>query len=390
MGAALIVEADGGSRGNPGVAGYGALVRDAGTGVVLIERAAPLGKASNNVAEYAGLIAGLEAALRLEPGADVEVRMDSKLVVEQMAGRWKIKHEDMRRLSTQAQELVRAITAGGGRVRWTWIPREENKAADALSNAGMDGRIIDREPASTQLEPEPAGAIVDKPAVAIVDKRAVARMDSGTNAALDGGTRIILVRHGVTDFTVSGRLDGRGGADPALNEQGLRQAAAAAALVPTLLGDPPVRLITSSLQRVRMTGAPIGDTLGVQPTVDADWDERAFGDWDGLTLAQIHQRHPAKLARMRLDAGYSPPGGESRSEVLSRVLGAMARAADAPGTVVVVTSRVPILCVLSHVLQLAPERFWALQTEPASVSVVELWPDGHVSVPTVNRTEHLA
>ncbi|HQG09934.1 MAG TPA: reverse transcriptase-like protein, partial [Dermatophilaceae bacterium] len=92
----FIVEADGGSRGNPGVAGFGALVRDADTGAVLLERAEPLGLASNNVAEYAGLLAGLEGALRLDPAPDIEVRMDSKLVVEQMSGRWKIKHEDMR------------------------------------------------------------------------------------------------------------------------------------------------------------------------------------------------------------------------------------------------------------------------------------------------------
>jgi ribonuclease H / adenosylcobalamin/alpha-ribazole phosphatase len=81
---ALVVEADGGSRGNPGVAGYGALVRDARTGTVLAERAAPLGIASNNVAEYSGLVEGLRALvdLGLAREATVEVRMDSKLVVE--------------------------------------------------------------------------------------------------------------------------------------------------------------------------------------------------------------------------------------------------------------------------------------------------------------------
>jgi probable phosphoglycerate mutase len=88
----LIVEADGGSRGNPGPAGYGAVVRDAATGSVLADRAAAIGRATNNVAEYEGLIAGLRAAAETDPAADVEVRMDSNLVVEQMSGRWKIKH----------------------------------------------------------------------------------------------------------------------------------------------------------------------------------------------------------------------------------------------------------------------------------------------------------
>ncbi|HJX87713.1 MAG TPA: reverse transcriptase-like protein, partial [Gemmatimonadales bacterium] len=94
----LLVEADGGSRGNPGPAGYGAVVKDADTGEVLVERAAGLGRATNNVAEYSGLIAGLAAAVELSPAA-VEVRMDSKLVVEQMSGRWKIKHPDMKPLA---------------------------------------------------------------------------------------------------------------------------------------------------------------------------------------------------------------------------------------------------------------------------------------------------
>ncbi|MGL4743245.1 MAG: reverse transcriptase-like protein [Dermatophilaceae bacterium] len=138
------VEADGGSRGNPGIAGYGALVRDTDTGALLAERAEPLGTASNNVAEYRGLIAGLLAAVALDPGAEVLVRMDSKLVVEQMSGRWKIKHPDMRVLALEARDVARRISDGGGSVHYTWIPRADNAAADALSNIAMDGRTVDR------------------------------------------------------------------------------------------------------------------------------------------------------------------------------------------------------------------------------------------------------
>ena len=104
----VVLEADGGSRGNPGPAGYGAVVRDATTGAVLAERAAGIGTATNNVAEYGGLIAGLKAARELGAG-DVEVRMDSKLVVEQMSGRWKVKHPSMQPLAREASELVRAF-----------------------------------------------------------------------------------------------------------------------------------------------------------------------------------------------------------------------------------------------------------------------------------------
>jgi len=129
----VLVEADGGSRGNPGPAGYGAVVLDAVTGEVLAERAAGIGRATNNVAEYRGLIAGLTAAL--EAGADeVEVRMDSKLVVEQMSGRWKVKHPDMVPLAREAAALVSRLP----RVRFSWIPREQNSHADRLANEAMD------------------------------------------------------------------------------------------------------------------------------------------------------------------------------------------------------------------------------------------------------------
>ncbi|MER6478891.1 bifunctional RNase H/acid phosphatase [Streptomyces filamentosus] len=129
----LVVEADGGSRGNPGPAGYGAVVLDPATGETLAEAAGYIGVATNNVAEYKGLIAGLRAALDLAPDAAVRVRMDSKLVVEQMSGRWKIKHPDMKPL---AAEAARAFPAD--RVSYEWIPRERNKHADRLANEAMD------------------------------------------------------------------------------------------------------------------------------------------------------------------------------------------------------------------------------------------------------------
>jgi ribonuclease H / adenosylcobalamin/alpha-ribazole phosphatase len=129
----LVVEADGGSRGNPGPAAYGALVRDPETGAVLAERAQYLGETTNNVAEYSGLVAGLTAAKEIDPAAEVEVRMDSKLVVEQMTGRWKIKHEDMRRLALEARAILPV-----GQVTYVWVPRLQNSAADRLANAAMD------------------------------------------------------------------------------------------------------------------------------------------------------------------------------------------------------------------------------------------------------------
>ena len=132
----FIVEADGGSRNNPGQAAYGAVVIDPESGEVIVECAESIGIASNNVAEYSGLVAGLEAVRALDPEATVLVEMDSKLVVEQMSGRWKIKSPDMQKLALVAREILPY-----GNVTYTWIPREDNKHADALANEALDTHL---------------------------------------------------------------------------------------------------------------------------------------------------------------------------------------------------------------------------------------------------------
>ncbi|MBR7744054.1 reverse transcriptase-like protein [Phycicoccus sp. BSK3Z-2] len=241
----LVVEADGGSRGNPGVAGYGALVRDGDTGALLAERAEPLGKVSNNVAEYRGLIAGLESVLAIDPGADVAVRMDSKLVVEQMAGRWKIKHEDMRRLALRARELVAEIRAAGGSVSYAWIPRAENADADALSNDGMDGLTVDR-------RHDGAGASDDDGDDA----------ETGDTAAPDAACAPVPRRAGtpVRVVLVAATED---------------DASAAARSVESLLGGSPRCLVTARADASVETSAEVGDRLGVDAVVDGGWSEGA-------------------------------------------------------------------------------------------------------------------
>lgn len=131
----FIVEADGGSRGNPGVAAGGAVVIDAETGEILAEVGVFIGIATNNVAEYSGLVGGLRKARELDPVAPIHVRMDSKLVVEQMSGRWKIKHPDMRELAREAHAII-----AGTDVTFEWIAREFNSRADAVANESMDRR----------------------------------------------------------------------------------------------------------------------------------------------------------------------------------------------------------------------------------------------------------
>ncbi len=132
----LIIEADGGSRGNPGPAAYGCLVKDAQTNEVLFKEGKTLGITTNNVAEYSGLVAALAAAHEIDPNAQVEVRMDSKLVVEQMSGNWKIKHENMKGLVEKARNAF-----AQSQVKYVWVPREDNLAADTLLNIALDAEL---------------------------------------------------------------------------------------------------------------------------------------------------------------------------------------------------------------------------------------------------------
>ncbi|HYO86756.1 MAG TPA: bifunctional RNase H/acid phosphatase [Dermatophilaceae bacterium] len=397
-GRALLVEADGGSRGNPGVAGSGALVRDARTGRLLAERAEPLGQASNNVAEYTALVLGLEMVLAIDPSAQVEARMDSRLVVEQMTGRWKIKHEDMRRLAADAGALAQQVAQAGGSVEYRWVPRAQNAAADRLSNEAMDGNRIER-----LLRPDGSDETGESHLVA-EERLAEEALGAGPLVTADpvptrlgpvldptAATRLVLVRHGVTDYTTSGRLDGRGGANPPLNAEGQRQALAVARGVRSFLGETPARVVSSSLARAHQTGQAIAASLNTRCTMDEGWDEMAFGDWDGRRIADIQAQEPELLAASWRDDDLARPGGESRIQLRHRVRSALDRAtADAdPGTVVVVTHRGPILSMLTEVLGVGHRQLAPLMTAPASLTSLRLWPDGGVQVEFVNDTSHL-
>ena len=407
----LIVEADGGSRGNPGVAGYGALVRDGETREVLAERAAPLGKESNNVAEYTGLIEGLRAVVDYAPGAAVTVRMDSKLVVEQMSGRWKIKHEDMKRLAAEAQALAAEISSAGGAVTYEWIPRAKNKDADKLSNDGMDGVTVRRDTWGDDVERasqgggvERAGAGADADGASSagvgagdpngggeVGGEAVVEPDEKPRGPADLGrpTRIVLVRHGVTDFTTRGLLDGRGGADPSLSAEGRDQARRVAGALDGLVGDSDVHVVTSSLARGVETGTLIAERLGVTPRVEADWDEQAFGEWDGLSFKEIRAKDAAGLLKLRHEPTHRAPGGETRDELDERVAAALGRAVERGGVVIIVTHRIVIMSVLAKVLDLSMDGAWRVAAAPASLPGIEVWRDGNAQVAFTNDTHHL-
>lgn len=136
----IILEADGGSRGNPGPAAYGTVIRDAATGELIAELAGYLGETTNNVAEYTGLLTGLEFLARDHADATVEARLDSKLVVEQMSGNWKIKKDELRAIALRARDVFPYE-----QVTYTWVPRAQNAAADALVNEALDAIAAGRQ-----------------------------------------------------------------------------------------------------------------------------------------------------------------------------------------------------------------------------------------------------
>ena len=123
---------DGGARGNPGPAAYG-YVLEAEDGTVLAAEGETIGVATNNVAEYSALIAGLEKALELGVG-EVEVVSDSELMVKQMRGEYRVKNEALRGLFLEASRLARQV----GNVSYTAVRREHNKLADQLVNDALD------------------------------------------------------------------------------------------------------------------------------------------------------------------------------------------------------------------------------------------------------------
>ena len=375
----LVVEADGGSRGNPGPAGFGAVVRDGATGEVLAEVAEPIGVATNNVAEYRGLLAGLRAAAAVDPGASVEVRMDSRLVVEQMSGRWKIRHEDMRRLAREA-----AAVLPPSRVVYTWVPRAQNAHADRLANEAMDAAS-----AGTTRSPAPAAAPGSRSSLAAAPR-------AGVPARNGEPVTLVVARHGRTADTERGVFAGRDGADPPLSPSGEADAARLAAALHRLGGDaspvPGVPAVTavvaSPLLRALGTAKAVAERLALDVVTDDGWAEMSFGAWDGLTYAEITRRDPEALARWWGDAGVVPPGGESFDELAVRVRAARERAVAAHpgGTLAVLTHGGPVRVLVRDALEGGEAVLWRLRVTPGALTVVRYWPDGGVEVVTVNAT----
>ncbi|WP_250289415.1 bifunctional RNase H/acid phosphatase [Streptomyces atroolivaceus] len=412
----LVVEADGGSRGNPGPAGYGAVVLDPLDAATLAEAAEYIGVATNNVAEYKGLIAGLKAVKELFPDTPVEVRvrMDSKLVVEQMSGRWKIKHPDMKPLAAEAANILPASS-----VTYEWIPRAENKHADRLANEAMDaGRRGEQwEPASSTADldtprapaaPDPsqagppgdavAGAAKVRAAMAAARPVAAphpvppASPQVGWGSAPDLGepATFILLRHGETALTPEKRFSGSGGSDPELSETGRHQAACAAEAFAAR--GTVQEIVSSPLRRCRETASAVAGRLGLEVRIDEGLRETDFGAWEGLTFAEVRERHGSDLTTWLASPDAAPTGGgESFAEVAERVSATRDRliARHAGRTVLLVTHVTPIKTLVRLALGAPPESLFRMELSPASVSTVAYYADGNPSLRLLNDTSHL-
>jgi broad specificity phosphatase PhoE/ribonuclease HI len=367
----VVIEADGGSRGNPGPAGYGAVVLTEDRSTVLAETKQAIGRATNNVAEYRALIAGLDDAVKLG-ATEAAVFMDSKLVVEQMSGRWKVKHPDLIELHAQARTLASRFE----RISYAWVPRARNSHADRLANEAMDAAAgIDSE------EPVPA---IAEPAKTVANQHLTA---PGWTGARGTPTRLLLLRHGQTELSVERRYSGRG--NPALTEAGRQQADAAARYLAQRGGIAAV--LSSPLQRAYDTATTAAKALGLDVTVDDELIETDFGDWEGLTFAEASQHDPELHRRWLRDTSTMPPGGESFDGVLDRVCRVRERiiAAHQGATVLVVSHVTPIKMLLRLALDAGPSVLYRLHLDLASLSIAEFYSDGASSVRLVNQTAYL-
>ncbi len=379
----LIIEADGGSRGNPGNAGSGAVIIDGDKGVVIREISIYLGVATNNVAEYNAVKAALIEAKSIAPAARIEVRMDSKLVIEQLSGNWKIKHPDMRTLAIEVQAVAASLN-----VSYQWIPREENHRADALANRAMDeelSRVVDTTVNTTH------------PSIPEFNNELPSSVRA-PGQVTEKLTTVVLVRHGRTHLTETQRISGRGGEDPSLSDAGKGDANRVARAL-ALFGvsgqyghlKPASAIVASPIKRTQETAQIIAQHLQLSVSTEPDVAEISFGDWDAHTVAEVKERWSSEWEAWRGSWEVAPPNGESLADFDARVMAARKRIVEqhAGRTVVVVSHVMPIRGFVRYAYEGGTSAYWSTQIAPCSMTILRLWGEQAVEVVTVNDTNHL-
>jgi probable phosphoglycerate mutase len=327
--------------------------------------------------------------------------MDSKLVVEQLSGRWKIKHPDMKPLAAEAARVFPP-----DRITYEWMPREQNKHADRLANEAMDaGRRGEQWSPSTSTaelrdqppQPRSLSTPGGEAAKAEDDARAAHNVatpapSTGWGAAPDMGapTTFVLLRHGETLLTPQKRFSGSGGTDPSLSDVGREQAervAAALAARGTVEA-----IVASPLTRTRQTAAAVAARLGLDVVIEDGLRETDFGAWEGLTFAEVQERHPDDLKTWLASPKAEPTGGgESFAATARRIATTRDKliASYAGRTVLLVSHVTPIKSLVRLAIGAPPESLYRMELSAASLSAVAYYADGNASLRLFNDTSHL-
>ena len=198
--------------------------------------------------------------------------------------------------------------------------------------------------------------------------------------------RLLLIRHGETDWNAASRFQGQD--DVPLNPRGRRQAAV---LAERLVGERIHALYASDLQRAWETAQPIAAGAGLAATLEPHWREISFGDWEGLTYRDIEQRDLDALRAWQADPSrFPPPRGETLTQVVNRVREAYGDllTRHAGHTVALVAHGGPLRLLLCLALGLPPQRHWQWRLDPGSISELYVDEQGAVLM-RLNDTHHL-
>lgn len=347
---------------------------DAETGEVLQEISEFIGVTTNNVAEYRGLIAGLRAAKAWDP-EHILVRMDSKLVVEQSAGRWKVKTPHIAPLRDEVAAAVKDLE--GVKVTFSHIPRALNSHADRLANEAMDAGGDVLAPPVAWSDPQPELDL--KP-----DKRL-----PGWNRETSKATTTILLRHGESTLSVDRRFNGS--SNPPLTELGLEQARKAAQRLAATRKEVITTVISSPLQRAQQTAQLAAEALGVSLVIDEGFRETDFGTWEGKTYTEVATNHRDELKAWHADVSVRPGGGESFLETAARIKAAREKllAKYEGQTVLIVAHVTPIKVMTWQALNASVEVLFRTGLDLASITEIDWYPDGASVLKRFNDAAHL-
>lgn len=210
----------------------------------------------------------------------------------------------------------------------------------------------------------------------------------GWGAAAGPPTKTLLLRHGQTELSAERRFAGRG--DIALTDEGIRQAGLVAKRLAEAGGVNVI--VTSPLQRARRTAEAVAEATGAPLIVDQDLVEADFGQWQGMTFAEVAAKWPDELAAWMASPDVTPPGGESFAMVALRVLAAQERllGEHRHATAVVVSHVTPIKTLICKALLSPPEAMFRMNLDVASLSRVDCFDNGSALVRSLNDTAHLA